>query len=228
MLHELAAMGGTDYYATPMRVAVGRIPAITFMTDRPGGFTDADIEKFQRQRQFCRQLPAVLKNGLTACTHPLGGPFILGSDQTQQRAVPPGHRIARIEPQGLFEVLASLVALSQVHQGDAEVDVRIHMIGRQAQRFAEARQGLGQVPLVLEDQAEVVVGIGVGRVSAQRVAKAASGLGQSALIAVQRGQPVPCLAAAQPGIDACEVSALPLFQEPQQPVVRPVTPISIH
>jgi adenylate cyclase len=48
VLHELAAMGGTDYYATPMKVAFGRTPAITFMTDRPGGFTDADIEKFQR------------------------------------------------------------------------------------------------------------------------------------------------------------------------------------
>ena len=48
VLHELAAMGGTDYYATPMRVAVGRTPAITFMTDRRGGFTDDDIEKFHR------------------------------------------------------------------------------------------------------------------------------------------------------------------------------------
>jgi adenylate cyclase len=48
VLHELAAMGGTDYYATPMRVAVGRTPAITFMTDRPGGFTDDDIAKFRR------------------------------------------------------------------------------------------------------------------------------------------------------------------------------------
>jgi len=48
VLHELAAMGGTDYYATPMKVAVGRTPAITFMTDRPAGFTDADIEKFER------------------------------------------------------------------------------------------------------------------------------------------------------------------------------------
>ncbi len=41
-------MGGTDYYATPMKVAFGRTPAITFMTDRPGGFSDADIEKFDR------------------------------------------------------------------------------------------------------------------------------------------------------------------------------------
>ena len=48
VLHELAAMGGTDYYATPMKVAFGRPPAITFMTDRPGGFTDADIKTFHR------------------------------------------------------------------------------------------------------------------------------------------------------------------------------------
>jgi adenylate cyclase len=48
VLHELAAMGGTDYYATPMKVAFGRTPAITFMTDRPAGFTDADIDKFDR------------------------------------------------------------------------------------------------------------------------------------------------------------------------------------
>ena len=48
VLHELAAMGGTDYYATPMRVAFGRPPALTFMTDRPGGFSEADIRKFHR------------------------------------------------------------------------------------------------------------------------------------------------------------------------------------
>jgi adenylate cyclase len=48
VLHELAAMGGTDYYATPMRVAHGRPPALTFMTDRPQGFTDSDIRKFHR------------------------------------------------------------------------------------------------------------------------------------------------------------------------------------
>src|SRR5436190_13181395 len=45
VLHELAALGGTDYYATPMKIAFGRPPAPTFMTDRPGGFSDSDIEK---------------------------------------------------------------------------------------------------------------------------------------------------------------------------------------
>ena len=48
VLHELAAKGGIDYYATPMRVANGRAPGLTFMTDRPEGFSDSDIAKFHR------------------------------------------------------------------------------------------------------------------------------------------------------------------------------------
>jgi adenylate cyclase len=48
ILHRLASEGGTDYYATPMRVAYGRAPAVTFTTNRPGGFTEADIAKFNR------------------------------------------------------------------------------------------------------------------------------------------------------------------------------------
>lgn len=48
VLHGLAAQGGTDYYATPMKVLHGRSPALTFMTDRPEGFRDSDIEKFER------------------------------------------------------------------------------------------------------------------------------------------------------------------------------------
>ena len=48
VLHELRASGGTDYYATPMKVAEGRPVALTFMTDRPDGFSDADIAKFHR------------------------------------------------------------------------------------------------------------------------------------------------------------------------------------
>ena len=48
VLHELAEAGGTDYYATPMRLVHGRPLGLTFTTDRPGGFSDADIEKFHR------------------------------------------------------------------------------------------------------------------------------------------------------------------------------------
>ena len=48
VLHGLAAQGGTDYYATPMKVLHGRSPALTFMTDRAEGFRDSDIKKFHR------------------------------------------------------------------------------------------------------------------------------------------------------------------------------------
>ena len=48
VLQELAGEGGTDYYATPVRVTHGRTPALTFATDRKGGFTDTDIAKFRR------------------------------------------------------------------------------------------------------------------------------------------------------------------------------------
>ena len=48
VLHELAAAGGTDYYATPMRVTHGRTPGVTFTTDRRSGFTEDDIGKFRR------------------------------------------------------------------------------------------------------------------------------------------------------------------------------------
>lgn len=46
ILQRLAKEGGTDYYATPMRVAFGRTPAVTFTTNRPEGFSDSDIRKF--------------------------------------------------------------------------------------------------------------------------------------------------------------------------------------
>ena len=48
LLHELAQAGGTDYYATPMRLTHGRPLGLTFTTDRPGGFIESDIEKFHR------------------------------------------------------------------------------------------------------------------------------------------------------------------------------------
>ena len=48
VLHEIAALGGTDYYAVPMRLTYGRPPAVTFMTDRPEGFAESDLAKFHR------------------------------------------------------------------------------------------------------------------------------------------------------------------------------------
>lgn len=52
VLHELAAAGGTDYYAAPMRVAYGRTPALTFTTDRMEGFTEADLARFHRLMDY--------------------------------------------------------------------------------------------------------------------------------------------------------------------------------
>ena len=44
VLHELRAAGGSDYLGLPMRVARrGNVPVVTIATDRPGGFTEADI-----------------------------------------------------------------------------------------------------------------------------------------------------------------------------------------
>ncbi|MBX9946802.1 MAG: adenylate/guanylate cyclase domain-containing protein [Reyranella sp.] len=48
VLHELAAAGGIDYYATPVELVHSRPPAMTFATDRPSGFAESDIAKFRR------------------------------------------------------------------------------------------------------------------------------------------------------------------------------------
>ncbi len=43
VLETFRAEGGTDYVAMPMVFTSGEINCITFLTDRPGGFTDAEI-----------------------------------------------------------------------------------------------------------------------------------------------------------------------------------------
>ena len=49
LLHELAAEGGTDYVALPMRLRrEGPAPGITFATDRPGGFSAQDLADLVR------------------------------------------------------------------------------------------------------------------------------------------------------------------------------------
>ncbi len=68
VLHELAAAGGTDYYATPMRVAHGKTPALTFMTDRPEGFRDSDIRKFHRLMDYLAPIAESHIGNLVATT----------------------------------------------------------------------------------------------------------------------------------------------------------------
>lgn len=46
LLHEVRDAGGTDYVALPVAVARGRWPVLSVATDRPGGFSDADLAKF--------------------------------------------------------------------------------------------------------------------------------------------------------------------------------------
>ena len=43
VLEEFRAEGGTDYVAMPMMFSSGEINSISWLTDRPGGFTDAEI-----------------------------------------------------------------------------------------------------------------------------------------------------------------------------------------
>ncbi len=43
VLEEFRAEGGTDYVAMPMVFSSGEINSISWLTDRPGGFTDAEI-----------------------------------------------------------------------------------------------------------------------------------------------------------------------------------------
>jgi adenylate cyclase len=44
LLAELRAAGGSEYVALPLNPTLGRYPAVTWTTDRPGGFRHADIE----------------------------------------------------------------------------------------------------------------------------------------------------------------------------------------
>jgi adenylate cyclase len=43
LLEKIRKAGGTDYFALPLNYTFRRFPAVTWATDRPGGFSDADI-----------------------------------------------------------------------------------------------------------------------------------------------------------------------------------------
>jgi adenylate cyclase len=45
LLERIRRAGGTDYYALPLNRSLRRFPVATWTTDRPGGFSDADIAK---------------------------------------------------------------------------------------------------------------------------------------------------------------------------------------
>jgi adenylate cyclase len=47
LLEKIRKAGGTDYFALPLNRIFSRFPAVTWATDRPGGFSDADIAKLE-------------------------------------------------------------------------------------------------------------------------------------------------------------------------------------
>lgn len=51
-LHSIKAEGGTDYYAIPMIGFNGQIAPLFLSTDKPGGFSDGDIVKFDALARF--------------------------------------------------------------------------------------------------------------------------------------------------------------------------------
>ena len=50
LLDDLRAQGATDYLAAPLNATYGRYPTVTWTTDRPGGFTQDDLQKLDAVR----------------------------------------------------------------------------------------------------------------------------------------------------------------------------------
>ena len=84
VLHELMAAGATDYLALPVASAFGGNYAVTFVSDRPGGFTDDEVADMSRVAQRLpvvmdmHSLRAIADNLLTAYLGPITGPRVLG------------------------------------------------------------------------------------------------------------------------------------------------------
>ncbi len=47
LLERIRKAGGTDYFALPLNYTFRRFPVVSWATDRPGGFSDADIAALQ-------------------------------------------------------------------------------------------------------------------------------------------------------------------------------------
>ena len=83
ILHDLKQDGATDYLAFPVPSAFGGSYAVTFVSDRAGGFTDDEVADMSRVAQ---RLPVVMdmhslrglaSNLLTAYLGPMTGPRVL-------------------------------------------------------------------------------------------------------------------------------------------------------
>jgi adenylate cyclase len=83
ILHDLKAVGATDYFALPLKSSFGTNYMATYVTDRPGGFTDREIADLTR---VTRRLPLfadlrnhrrIASNILNAYLGPKTGPKVL-------------------------------------------------------------------------------------------------------------------------------------------------------
>src|SRR4029077_16399135 len=83
VLHELMAAGATDYLALPVPSAFGGSYAVTFVSDRAGGFTDDEVADMSRVAQRLpvgmdmHSLRGLASNLLTAYLGPMTGPRVL-------------------------------------------------------------------------------------------------------------------------------------------------------
>src|SRR4029077_18285511 len=83
VLQELMAAGATDYLALPVASAFGGNYAVTFVSDRVGGFTDDEVADMSRVAQRLpvvmdmHSLRAIADNLLTAYLGPMTGPRVL-------------------------------------------------------------------------------------------------------------------------------------------------------
>jgi adenylate cyclase len=83
VLHDLKAAGGTDYLALPVASAFGGNYAVTFVSDRPGGFTDGEVADMTRVAgrlpvaMDMHSLRAIASNLLTAYLGQMTGPRVL-------------------------------------------------------------------------------------------------------------------------------------------------------
>jgi len=86
VLHELRAAGVTDYLALPAASAFGRNYAITYATDRPGGFSDDEVAVMTHLAQYLAVLVDVFSqrfiasNLLNAYLGPKTGPRVLAGE----------------------------------------------------------------------------------------------------------------------------------------------------
>src|SRR5579863_8457279 len=86
VLHERRAAGVTDYLALPAASAFGRNYAITYATDRPGGFSDDEVAVMTHLAQYLAVLVDVFSqrfiasNLLNAYLGPKTGPRVLAGE----------------------------------------------------------------------------------------------------------------------------------------------------